>query len=45
MGSFELTERPRRLLAALVREYIDTGEPVSSQMLAHASGLGVSLAG
>ena len=44
MGSFELTERPRRLLAALVREYIETGEPVSSQMLAHASGLGVSSA-
>src|SRR4051812_30865314 len=44
MGSFELTDRPRRLLATLVREYIETGEPVSSQMLARGSGLGVSSA-
>src|SRR5687767_15644941 len=44
MGSFELSERSRRLLATLVREYIDSGEPVSSQVLAHASGLGVSSA-
>jgi heat-inducible transcriptional repressor len=44
MGSFELTDRPRRLLAALVREYIETGEPVSSQTLARGSGLGVSSA-
>jgi heat-inducible transcriptional repressor len=44
MGSFELTERSRRLLAALVREYIETGEAVSSQVLARRSGLGVSSA-
>ena len=44
MGSFELTERSRRLLATLVREYIETGEPVSSQVVAHRSGLGVSSA-
>jgi heat-inducible transcriptional repressor len=44
MGSFELTERARRLLATLVREYIETGEPVSSQVLAQHSGLGVSSA-
>ena len=44
MGSFELTDRPRRLLAALVREYIETGEPVSSHSLARGSGLGVSSA-
>jgi heat-inducible transcriptional repressor len=44
MGSFELTDRPRRLLAALVHEYIETGEPVSSQSLARGSGLGVSSA-
>ncbi len=42
MGSFELSDRPRRLLATLVREYIETGEPVPSQMLARKSGLGVS---
>jgi heat-inducible transcriptional repressor len=44
MGSFELTDRSRRLLAALVHEYIETGEPVASQALARASGLGVSSA-
>ena len=44
MGSFELSDRPRRVLATLVREYIETGEPVSSQMLARRSGLGVSSA-
>jgi heat-inducible transcriptional repressor len=44
MGSFDLTERARRLLATLVREYIETGEPVSSQVLAKHSGLGVSSA-
>src|SRR5688572_13008527 len=44
MGSFELSERSRRLLATLVREYIDSGEPVSSQVLARQSGLGVSSA-
>lgn len=42
MSSFELSERSRRLLAALVREYIEAGEPVSSQVLARESGLGVS---
>src|SRR5215470_4549682 len=44
MVSQELSERSRRLLAALVREYITTGEPVSSQRLARESGLGVSSA-
>ena len=44
MVSFGLSERSRRLLATLVREYIETGEPVSSQVLAHQSGLGVSSA-
>jgi len=44
MGSFELSERSRRLLATLVREYIDSGEPVSSQGLARQSGLGLSSA-
>ena len=44
MGSHELSERSRRLLAALVREHIATGEPISSQTLARHSGLGVSSA-
>src|SRR5919199_45895 len=44
MGSFELSDRSRRLLATLVREYIEAGEPVSSQVLARRSGLGVSSA-
>src|SRR5215216_883184 len=44
MGSYELSERSRRLLSTLVREYVETGEPVSSQLLARASGLGVSSA-
>src|SRR5918996_1335848 len=44
MGSFELSDRSRRLLATLVREYIEAGEPVSSQTLARHSGLGVSSA-
>lgn len=38
------TDRSRRLLAALVREYIATGEPVPSSQLAGAAGLGVSSA-
>jgi heat-inducible transcriptional repressor len=44
MVSHELSERSRRLLAVLVREYVATGEPVSSQTLARQSGLGVSSA-
>ena len=44
MGSHEVSERSRRLLATLVRDYIETGEPVSSQLLARQSGLGLSSA-
>jgi heat-inducible transcriptional repressor len=44
MGSFELSDRSRRLLVTLVREYIETGEPVSSLVVARRSGLGVSSA-
>jgi heat-inducible transcriptional repressor len=44
MSSSELSQRSRRLLATLVRRYIETGEPVASQMLARESGLGVSSA-
>jgi len=36
------TERSSRVLAALVREYIGSGEPVPSSVLAGAAGLGVS---
>lgn len=44
MGSYELSDRARRLLAALVESYIEDGEAVSSQRLASESGLGVSSA-
>src|SRR5262245_11906634 len=37
-------DRSRRVLAALVREYITSGEPVASSLLVTASGLGVSSA-
>src|SRR6476661_6796413 len=40
----EPTERSKRVLAALVREYIASGEPVASSMLVRAAGLGVSSA-
>src|ERR1044071_4150694 len=40
----ETTERSRRVLAALVREYIASGEPVASSLLVTAAGLGVSSA-
>jgi heat-inducible transcriptional repressor len=44
MVSFEVPDRSRRLLATLIREYIDSGEPVSSQLVARESRLGVSSA-
>src|SRR5437867_8638023 len=44
MGSLELSDRSRRLLATLVREYVETGEAVSSHILARESGIGVSSA-
>jgi heat-inducible transcriptional repressor len=44
MSSYALPDRSRRLLATLVRVYIESGEPVSSQVLAQQSGLGVSSA-
>jgi heat-inducible transcriptional repressor len=40
----EVSERSRRVLAALVREYIASGEPVASSLLVRAAGLGVSSA-
>jgi heat-inducible transcriptional repressor len=36
--------RSKRILAALIREYIATGEPVASSLLVTAAGLGVSSA-
>ncbi len=38
------SERASRILAALVREYIGSGEPVPSSQLVRAGGLGVSSA-
>ncbi|MSO55386.1 MAG: heat-inducible transcription repressor HrcA [Acidobacteria bacterium] len=40
----QLSSRAAQILAALVAEYIDAGEPVGSARLAHAAGLGVSSA-
>jgi heat-inducible transcriptional repressor len=40
----ELTDRQRRILARLVAEYIEQGEPVSSAWLAQHSDLGLSSA-
>jgi heat-inducible transcriptional repressor len=40
----EPAERSGRILAALVREYIASGEPVPSSLLVSAGGLGVSSA-
>src|SRR6476619_6428593 len=42
--SVEPQDRSKRVLAALVREYIATGEPVASSLLVTAAGLGVSSA-
>ena len=42
--SHEATERQRRILARLVAEYIEQGEPVSSAWLAEHSALGLSSA-
>jgi heat-inducible transcriptional repressor len=40
----ELSHRERRILALLVREYIETGAPVSSRHLADTGSLGLSSA-
>src|SRR6195256_2583110 len=42
--SQESQDRSKRVLAALVREYISSGEPVASSLLVAAAGLGVSSA-
>src|SRR6266542_1695721 len=40
----DTNDRSKRVLAALIREYIATGEPVASSLLVTAAGLGVSSA-
>jgi heat-inducible transcriptional repressor len=44
MSSPALSDRTRRILAALIREYIETGEPVASSALTRRAGLSVSSA-
>jgi len=44
MASAELNPRSGRILATVVREYIQTGEPVPSMMVARRGSLGVSSA-
>jgi heat-inducible transcriptional repressor len=44
MSTPALSDRTRRILATLVRSYIETGEPVASATLAHKAGLNVSSA-
>ncbi|MGH9173232.1 MAG: heat-inducible transcriptional repressor HrcA, partial [Vicinamibacterales bacterium] len=44
MTSPALVDRTRRILAALIREYIETGEPVASAALTRRAGLAVSSA-
>src|SRR5712672_3918272 len=40
----DAADRSKRVLSALVREYIESGEPVASSLLVTAAGLGVSSA-
>ena len=40
----DTADRSKRVLAALIREHITTGEPVASSLLVSAGGLGVSSA-
>src|SRR5437763_11495918 len=42
--SQDAVDRSKRVLAALVREYIAAGEAVASSLLVNAAGLGVSSA-
>ena len=44
MTSGVLSDRTRRVLANVVRDYIDSGEPVASATLSRRAGLGVSSA-
>src|SRR5213079_892613 len=40
----DAADRSKRVLAALVREYIASGEPIASSLLVTAAGLGLSSA-
>src|SRR5437764_14199642 len=42
--AMDAPDRSKRVLAALIREYIATGEPVASSLLVTGAGLGVSSA-
>src|SRR5436309_6065963 len=42
--SQDTADRSKRVLATLVRQYIESGEPVASSLLVTAAGLGVSSA-
>jgi len=44
MSTGSVSDRSKRVLTALVREYVATGEPVASSLLVTAAGLGVSSA-
>jgi heat-inducible transcriptional repressor len=44
MTSPALSDRTRRILAALIREYVETGEPVASAALTRRAGLALSSA-
>lgn len=42
MTVYELSERERRVLAAVVRSYVETAEPAGSRTISRRSGIGVS---
>lgn len=44
MGTSRLSERSRRILAALVAEYVETGQPVASATIVKQGGFGLSSA-
>ena len=44
MEIMDLSERKRKILSAIIENYIDTAEPVGSKALAQTTGLGVSSA-
>src|SRR5512140_1535598 len=44
MHTHTLSERSGRILAALVREYIESGQPVASAVLVRRPGIGLSSA-
>src|SRR6476620_11482155 len=42
MSSQELTDRERRVLAAVIQSYVSTAEPAGSRTISRRFGLGVS---